>query len=161
MSMGGYFAPRAAAFEDRIDGVIAWDSCFDFAAAAEPLIRLSMNPVASNNPDVAWAINNARWTLGVTDIDAMRKAVEPFRLAPVASRIRQDVLILAATEDHFVPFAQTAAFEKSLVNAKSVKTVIFDRASGGAEHCQTGNSTLVHETVFDWMQSKFGENAAA
>jgi len=26
MSMGGYFAPRAAAFEERIDGVVAYDT---------------------------------------------------------------------------------------------------------------------------------------
>jgi hypothetical protein len=28
MSMGGYLAPRAAAFEQRIDGVVAYDVCF-------------------------------------------------------------------------------------------------------------------------------------
>jgi len=34
MSMGGYLAPRAAAFEDRIDGVVAYDVCFDLHEAA-------------------------------------------------------------------------------------------------------------------------------
>ena len=33
MSMGGYFAPRAAAFEERIDGVVAYDTCYDFSEA--------------------------------------------------------------------------------------------------------------------------------
>ena len=32
MSMGGYFAPRAAAFEERIDGVVAYDTMYDFGA---------------------------------------------------------------------------------------------------------------------------------
>ena len=31
MSMGGYLAPRAAAFEDRIDGVVAYDVRFDLS----------------------------------------------------------------------------------------------------------------------------------
>jgi len=35
-------------------------------------------------------------------------------------------LILAGTEDHFIPFHQTADFEKALVNARSVTTWIFD-----------------------------------
>ena len=30
MSMGGYFAPRAAAFEERIDGVVAYDTVLRF-----------------------------------------------------------------------------------------------------------------------------------
>ena len=34
MSMGGNLAPRAAAFEDRIDGVVAYDVCFDLHEAA-------------------------------------------------------------------------------------------------------------------------------
>jgi alpha-beta hydrolase superfamily lysophospholipase len=31
MSMGGYLAPRAAAFDQRIDGVIAYNVFFDSA----------------------------------------------------------------------------------------------------------------------------------
>jgi pimeloyl-ACP methyl ester carboxylesterase len=34
MSMGGYLAPRAAAFDARIDGVVAYDVCFDLHEAA-------------------------------------------------------------------------------------------------------------------------------
>jgi hypothetical protein len=50
--------------------------------------------------------------------------------------------MLAGTEDHFIPFHQTADFEKALVNARSVTTRIFDRPSGGAGHCQCGNLTF-------------------
>ena len=32
MSMGGFLAPRAAAFDERIDGVVAFDVFFDFGA---------------------------------------------------------------------------------------------------------------------------------
>jgi len=64
-------------------------------------------------------------------------------------------LILAGTEDHFVPIHQTAEFEKALVNARSVTTRIFDRQSGGAGHCQPGALTLYHAAVFDWLLEKF------
>ena len=59
-------------------------------------------------------------------------------------------LILGA-EDHFVPFHQAADFEESLVNAKSVMTRIFDRASGGAEHGQLGAATLWHAVFFNGL----------
>ena len=64
--------------------------------------------------------------------DDTLEAFSHYKLAPVADRIWQDVLILADTEDHFIPFHQVADFEKSLVNARSVTTRIFDRLSGGA-----------------------------
>ena len=34
MSMGGYLAPRAAAFDERFDGVVAYDAFFDMGATA-------------------------------------------------------------------------------------------------------------------------------
>ena len=46
MSMGGYFAPRAAAFEERIDGVVAYDTCYDFGEVASPFLAAAKNPLA-------------------------------------------------------------------------------------------------------------------
>ena len=157
MSMGGYFAPRAAAYEERIDGVVAYDTMYDFGAIAGPLMAAAKNPLATNNISVSWAYRNALWTMGTKDVDETIEACAAYTLAPVADRIRQDVLILAGTEDHFVPIHQTADFEKALVNARSVTTRIFDRPSGGAGHCQGGALTLYHAAVFDWLLEKFPE----
>jgi pimeloyl-ACP methyl ester carboxylesterase len=155
MSMGGYFAPRAAAFEERIDGVVAYGVAFDFLECASRLVAAAKNPLALKNPEVSWGYHNALWTMGTTNPDDTLEALSRYKLAPVADRIRQDVLILAGTEDHFIPFHQVADFEKSLLNARSVTTRIFDRPSGGAEHCQCGNTSLVHAAVFDWLLQKF------
>jgi pimeloyl-ACP methyl ester carboxylesterase len=156
ISMGGYLAPRAAAFEERIDGVVAYDVCFDLhEAATRTFGAVKQNPLALKNPGVSWAYNNALWTMGTTNPDDTLEAFSRYRLAPIADRIRQDVLILAGTEDHFIPFHQVADFEKSLVNARSVTTRSFDRSSGGAEHCQCGTTSLVHAAVFDWLLQRF------
>jgi pimeloyl-ACP methyl ester carboxylesterase len=155
MSMGGYFAPRAAAFEERIDGVVAYDTMYDFGAVTRPVLSAAKNPEALKNPDVSWAYRNALWTMGTKDVDETIEALAAYTLAPVANRIRQDVLILAGAEDHFVPLRQTADFEKALVNARSVTARIFDRPSGGAGHCQGGALTLYHAAVFDWLLEKF------
>jgi dienelactone hydrolase len=155
MSMGGYFAPRAVAFEERIDGVVAYDTCFDFGEVASRVIAAAKNPEALKNIGVSWAFNNAQWTMGTKDADDTLKACAAYTLAPVADRIRQDVLILAGTEDHFIPFHQTGDFEKALVNARSVTTRIFDGPSGGAGHCQGGTITLYHAAVFDCLLEKF------
>jgi alpha-beta hydrolase superfamily lysophospholipase len=158
MSMGGYLAPRAAAFDARIDGVVAFDVCYDFGAGAAPVLAAAASPLAGKNPDVMWGYHNSLWTLGTKGLDDTKRAVAAFTLAPVADRIRQDVLILAGAADHFVPQNQAADFEKALVNAKSVTTRTFDRLSGGAEHCQAGNLTLVYAAVFDWLLATFGRS---
>lgn len=155
MSMGGYFAPRAAAFEERINGVVAYDTCYDFGEVAGRVIAAAKNPEALKNIGVSWAYDNARWTMGAKTIDDTLKECAAYTLSPVADRIRQDVLMLAGTNDHFIPFHQTADFEKALVNARSVTTRIFDGPSGGAGHCQPGALTLYHAAVFDWLLDKF------
>jgi pimeloyl-ACP methyl ester carboxylesterase len=156
MSMGGYLAPRAAAFEDRIDGVVAYDVCFDLhEAAARTFGAVKQNPLAMKNAGISWAYQNALWTLGVTSTESALEAFSHYQLAPIAELIRQDVLILAGAEDHFIPLHQAADFEKSLINARSVTTRIFDRPTGGGEHCQCGATSLVHAAVFDWLLERF------
>lgn len=93
--------------------------------------------------------------LEMTNPEDTLQAFSHYRLAPIVDRIHQDVLILAGTEDHFIPFHQVADFEKSLVNARSVTTRVFDQASGGGEHCQCGSTSLVHAAVFDWLLQRF------
>jgi dienelactone hydrolase len=157
MSMGGYLAPRAAAFDERVDGVVAFDTLFDFGETAGRILAGAASPLASKNPDVMWAFGNARWTMGTTGIEDTATASARYTLASVADRIRQDVLILAGADDHFVPSHQTADFEKALVNARSVTARAFDRLSGGAQHCQAGALALFDAALFDWLGEKFAE----
>jgi len=87
--------------------------------------------------------------------------LQKYTLADVAQRIKGHVLILAGAEDHFVPLEQVGQFESALTSARSVTTRIYDRASGGAEHCQLGAQSLWHADFFDWMAEKFSSEPAA
>lgn len=173
MSMGGYLAPRAAAFDPRISGVVAFDVLFDVGEAlrfqsrgasviawlrragleslADMLVELRMQ----TSPLLRWGIRNTQWVTGVRSLSEVPHAFDNYTLAGVADRIRSHVLILAGSEDHLVPLHQVAQFRRSLVNAKSVEVAIYDGESGGKEHCQDGAITLWHGTFFDWMRSKF------
>ena len=174
-SLGGYLAPRAAAFDERFDGVVAWDVMFDMGAVARryapsevfwlrehgfaAIVDLMIRAKAALSPGFAWAVSNGMWTLGTKHpLDTIAE-FQKYTLAGVAQRIKGDVLILAGAEDHFVPVAQVAQFESALTAARSVTTKVYDRASGGAEHCQIGAQALWHADFFDWMAAKFGDDA--
>jgi alpha-beta hydrolase superfamily lysophospholipase len=168
-SLGGYLAPRAAAFDPRIDGVVAYDTFFDGYAIATRHVpkfaywlhdhhydgTLNFLSGLNKDPGVTWAQKNGQWVFGLKDPFDVITAFKAYRLAPVAARIRADVLILNGADDHFVPPGQPEEFRKSLVNARSVTMVTFDRLSGGSEHCQLGAPSLWQATLFDWMASKF------
>ncbi len=170
-SLGGYLAPRAAAFDERFDGVVAWDVLFDLGAvvSAPPavfwlrdhglvaVVDLMIRANAALSPGFAWRVSNGMWTTGTKHPLDTVTALQKYTLAGVAQRIKGDVLILAGAEDHFVPVAQVAQFEKALTAARSVTTKIYDRSTGGAEHCQIGAQALWHADFFDWMAAKFGD----
>jgi alpha-beta hydrolase superfamily lysophospholipase len=176
MSMGGYLAPRAAAFDERFDGVVAYDVFFDMGATARryvppaafwlhdhgfaAIIAVMIRAKAAMSPGFAWAISNGMWALGTKHPLETVAALQKYTLVGIAHRIKCDVLILAGAEDHFVPIEQVAQFEKALIAARSVTTKIYDRASGGAEHCQLGAQTLWHADFFDWMAIKFSGTSA-
>ena len=167
MSMGGYLAPRAAAFDRRIDGVVASGVLFDFGAVArsmvpafalwlrkrrwDALLNLLIATKARLSPGFAWSVRNGQWVLGTASAMETLDVLANYTLAPVAGRIEADVLILAGAEDHFIPANQAADFASALTAARSVRTVVYDRASGGAEHCQVGAQALWHADLFDWI----------
>jgi alpha-beta hydrolase superfamily lysophospholipase len=168
-SLGGYLAPRAAAFDQRIDGVVAYDVFYDGGAIATRKVPrfatwlnqhgytgvLSYLSGLTADPGVTWAQENGEWVFGVATPFAVVDAFKAYTLEPVASKITADVLIFSGADDHFVPPDQVEAFRKSLVNARSVTSVGFDRASGGAEHCQLGAPSLWQGALFDWLGEKF------
>jgi pimeloyl-ACP methyl ester carboxylesterase len=167
-SLGGYLAPRAAAFDDRIGGVVAFGVVYDFGETAQrklpgfvkflmnngyrgiagALISLKMKM----NTTLRWGMHNAQWTLGVDDPVDVPDAMSKFNLAEVAGKIRCPILIVSGEKDHLVPVEQVEKLRSKLVNAKSVTTRIFDVESGGAEHCQIGAFSLFYEELFDWME---------
>ena len=175
MSIGGFLAPRAAAFDERIDGVVAFDVFFDFGAISsrsvpaiafwferhglDVLVNTAVKIKAAFSPGLKWALQNSMWVMGTRDLLDTAKAVRAYTLQGVAQHIKADVLIFAGEDDHFVPIEQVKQFATSLTQARSVTSVIYDRKSGGAEHCQLGAVTLWHAAFFDWLARKFPQHA--
>jgi alpha-beta hydrolase superfamily lysophospholipase len=169
-SLGGYLAPRAAAFDRRIDGVVAFDEWFDgYAIATRKVPPVAfwlrahgfehiLNAFAHyhSDPGSSWAQQNGAWVFGVRGPFDVLDAFKAYSLGPVADRVTQDVLLLAGTADHFVPLTQLDQERQALTHAHSVTAVVFDRESGGSLHCQLGAPSVWQGVLFDWLTAKFG-----
>lgn len=137
-SLGGYLAPRAAAFDPRIDGVVAFDVFYDGYAVATrnvpPLAfwlrRHGYNGILKylsghgSDPGATWAQENGMWVFGVSDPFAVLDAFQAYRLASVAKLIKADVLIFSGADDHFVPADQMDQFRKSLTSLEHHRRVV-------------------------------------
>lgn len=177
-SFGGYLAPRAAAFDRRIDGVIAYDVFFDFPevflhripspirGAMRYLLDKEMDGTVALlirlgslfDPGLRWGLANLRWTTGEGEPAELYRRLRRYSLKNVAERIQGDVLMFAGEKDHFIPGNQAKDFQNALVNARSVTTFFYGEETGGEQHCQQGAALLWHEDLFDWLNKKFPES---
>jgi pimeloyl-ACP methyl ester carboxylesterase len=151
VSMGGYLAPRAAAFEDRVDGVVAFDVLFDFQESIENIRK----KIPSSHPFYRWSFAYSSWVFGVQGHKQFLNLIRSYKLKDVAQHITCDVLILAGENDFFIPVKQAEDFKRSLINARSITTRIYTSETGGHEHCQVGYRQLCYGDLFDWIAEKF------
>lgn len=172
MSLGGYLAMRAAAFEPRIDKVIAFDVYYSMLdSLTMKLPQISINVLAQiNNPlvaakidavldkaskgnvDLAFKIRKGNEIMHTNKATNLIKNVQKYTLAGIENHVRQDVLLLAGSHDMYVPTSALDFEAAKLVNAKSVTKIMFDEQSGGERHCQVGNKKLAFDKIKQFLK---------
>jgi hypothetical protein len=79
------------------------------------------------------------------------QAIKRFRTADVSLQVKQDVLLLAGSQDHYVPTEQFHQQIKTLTNARSITARLFTNNESAQNHCQVGNYGLAFRTMVDWL----------
>lgn len=167
LSMGGYFALRAAAFEARIARVIASGHAFDYRRVGPPgataiLVffrnhlrdftnRMSMRKIAKGGME-AWTISQMMYILDVAEpMAALDFILELNEENLHSGLVRQDVLLLASKNDHFIPFRLHRQQVRRLSAARSVSDRVFSREDQAQNHCQMGNIGLALRIMREWI----------
>jgi pimeloyl-ACP methyl ester carboxylesterase len=164
VSFGGYYAPRAAAYDDRVAACVAFDHMHDLwraSAADAPRLARAMlyAPDALVNrlaglgerlsADSRWLMGNSRWVFGIETAADLQRTLREYSLTDDAEAIDCPTLVLAGEDDHLVPVGLAEEFVDLLGERGSLR--VFATEEGAAEHCQVGNLTLATDTVYDWL----------
>ena len=179
LSLGGCLVLRAAALEPRIERVVAYDVLTNFLDVTlrqthallrgllKALLRLRaarvvnwmVERVAQRSPVVQWGIAEGMHVTGTTSAFGFLQAIRQFETEDVSALIRQDVLLLAGSEDHYVPLEQWHDQMRMLKNARSITARLFTRSESAQNHCQVGNYGLALKTIVNWLDGMPVENA--
>ncbi|MGQ7792003.1 alpha/beta hydrolase [Faunimonas sp. B44] len=146
-SFGGYAAPRAAAFEKRYAGCVAFGAMFwDLKAW---LVRIE---IEMRNHQAATSHFQVPWVLGIPDLD-MGKAIErmeAFSLDGVVERLECPFLVVHGENDRLIPPEEARIlYERAGSDVKTLK--IFTEAEGAAEHCQVDDRRAGVNYIADWI----------
>ncbi|MBQ3842552.1 MAG: alpha/beta fold hydrolase [Ruminiclostridium sp.] len=172
ISLGGYLAPRAAAFDKRITKVVAWSvfPCFQdilvsmqpqstqrafhtlMKLHARPLLNLVFGKKAKKSPIIDWGIKHGCYAYEARDAYSYAKKLKLYDLEPVADRITQDVLILGANGDHFIDYKLIGREINMLTNVKSLTFRLFTDKENAQNHCNVGNGKLALDTICGWIE---------
>jgi hypothetical protein len=79
------------------------------------------------------------------------RAAQTFHTHDISDRVRQDVLLLAGANDHYVPLAQLWEQARGLSAARSITARVFTARQQAQAHCQIGNLPLAIDTISDWV----------
>jgi dienelactone hydrolase len=147
LSLGGYYAPRAAALEPRFACCVAWGAQWDYHAVwAKRLDDLASGKVLS----LSVPPEHLQWVLGVSSQAAALEKLEGFRLDGIVQKMSCPFLLLHGAGDEQISLA-TAEQCFAAVGSKQKTLKVFQREEGGFHHCQVDNVTIGVHYMWDWI----------
>jgi dienelactone hydrolase len=145
-SMGGYYAPRAAAMDPRFAACVAWGGHFDYHEAWVRRRKI----MESGGTKISAPRFQLPWVLGMPDMDACMKKLEGYRLSGVAERIRCPFFCIHGENDNIVPL-EFAERLFAAVGSENKTLRVLTAFDGGSEHCQEDNRQVGANIVADWL----------
>jgi dienelactone hydrolase len=148
LSLGGYYAPRAAAFEPRFACCIAWGAQWDYWQIwHDRLERIAQ----AGTPSLSVAWQHLLWIFDVDTKEAALQRLEGFRLDGVVQRIRCPFLMVHGAGDEQIPL-QLAQRCFDAVGSPQKTMRVFSRDEGGYHHCQIDNVSIGVAAMWDWCE---------
>jgi alpha-beta hydrolase superfamily lysophospholipase len=169
-SLGGYFAPRAAAFEHRLAAIVADPGQWDMLAQLRGMGRMMGMPddrvarlpelddedaaritaIVAGNRGLEWKVmKRGFWTNGADGLAAWFAEMARWNVSECAGRIRCPTLVTAAEDDPVAAGAQT--LYDALECPKELMR--FTAADGAGTHCELLNRSLLNRRVLDWLDA--------
>lgn len=173
MSLGGYLAERAAAFEHRLAAAVFFGGVFDlslfFKEGLPPKVMKAFDDgedemfdgligaAAAKSTALRWAVDQGVWSFGATGpADYVRKA-KSMSIEGIVDRIECPCLVLDSENDQFFKGQPRLVFD-ALTCPKSYH--LFTDADGAENHCQSGELSLKDAVVFNWLDEVVGRPSA-
>lgn len=145
-SLGGYFAPRAAAFEPRFSLCASWGANYDWGNLQKRrLAREGDRPVPHY-----W--EHVQWVFGKQSVDEFMAWAPNMKLDGVMDKIRVPYLLTHGERDTQIPFEDADKQYRAAVNSPKVDLKIFTIEEGGAAHASADNPSVGIHFIADWIR---------
>jgi dienelactone hydrolase len=148
-SLGGYYAPRAAAFEKRFKLCVAWGANHNWGELQKKrLAREGDRPVPHY-----W--DHVMWVWGKETLEEFMAFAPQVSLVGVVENITVPFLITHGANDRQIPLSYAHQCYEEAVNSPKRELKIFTDREGGVEHVSADNMEPVRSYIADWIERTF------
>jgi pimeloyl-ACP methyl ester carboxylesterase len=164
-SLGGYLAPRSAAFDPRIKACIANTLILDFGKIAKAslndlpkthAIDSISNFLMQLDTPSRWAFQHSQWALDIETPQEWIEAYTPFNLNGLEENFKNPMLFLFSDDDivrNTEIVRELLEFMNSLDCDRTVH--LFTKEEGASSHCQMGGLSYAQAVIFQWLDQIF------
>ena len=159
-SLGGYYAPRAAAFEKRFALVVAWGANHDWGAVQRRRKeREGERPVPHYWEHVlwVWGFSDDNSDGGEHHLDAFLDFADDVHLDGVVEQITVPFLIAHGANDRQIPVDYAHRSYEQAVNSPKRELRVFTAEEGATEHIGLDHLPHVSTFIADWVADTFAE----
>ena len=150
VSLGGYYCPRAVAFEPRFACGVVWGANHDWRDVQKKRLAKEGNfPVPHY-----WA--HVQWVWGAKNTDDFMRIAEDVHLDGVVERIKVPFLVTHGEKDSQIPLHWAQRTYEQLVNSPKRELKIFTDREGGVQHSSFDNSANAGAYIADWVAETLG-----
>ena len=154
VSLGGYYCPRAVAFEPRFAMGVVWGANHDWRdVQAKRLAKEGNLPVPHY-----WA--HVCWVWGAKDIDDFMRIAQDVHLDGILDRIKVPFLVTHGEKDSQIPLKWAHATYDQLVSSPKRELKVFTDREGGVQHSSFDNSANAGAYIADWVAETLGGRTA-
>jgi dienelactone hydrolase len=154
VSLGGYFCPRAVAFEPRFACGVVWGANHDWRELQKRRLQ------REGNFPVPHYWEHVRWVWGARDMDEFLGIAEHVHLDGVLDRVKVPFLVTHGEQDSQIPLHWAQRTYDQLVNSPKRELKIFTDREGGVQHSSFDNSANAGAYIADWVAETLGAKTA-
>ena len=154
VSLGGYYCPRAVAFEPRFACGVVWGANHDW----RDVQKRRLDKEGSLPVPHYWA--HVQWVWGAKDMDEFMSIAENVHLDGVLDRIKVPFLVTHGSKDSQIPLKWAERTYEQLINSPKRELKIFTEREGGVQHSSFDNSINAGHYIADWVAENLGGRTA-
>ncbi len=148
ISLGGYYAPRAVAFENRFKLCAVWGANYNWGELQKRRLQ------HEGERPVPHYWDHVQWVFGKNSLEEFMAFVPAITLEGVVEQITVPFLVAHGADDRQIPMEFATPEYENAINSPDRQWKLFSSGEGGSAHAGADNESVPANYIADWVADR-------